>query len=214
MSEYFTQKCLIPNMTKEEATKAYDELGPSYDEYIAKIQYIGPGKTAEIAAELFPGDKSNVQILDLACGTGLVGQALRAAGFQHVDGVDPSSVSLQKAEEKQSYRKLVCSYIGDEGHRLPFDDSSYDLVTLAGGMGMNMVPCNGLHEMVRLAKPGGYAVNIFREEILTNVPEYKDRLEPLMDLLETEKKWKRLRRDIWPEYQVDRVGIINVHQIL
>ena len=61
--------------------------------------------------------------------------------------------------------------------------------------------------------PGGYIINIFREEILTSVDEYRDRLEPLMASLEVAGKWRRLRRDIYPEYQVDRVGVINVHQV-
>ena len=32
----------------------------------------------------------NFQILDVACGTGVVGQELKDAGYSNVDGLDPS----------------------------------------------------------------------------------------------------------------------------
>ncbi|XP_035824782.1 demethylmenaquinone methyltransferase [Aplysia californica] len=138
---------------------------------------------------------------------------LHEKGFRHIDGVDPSQGMLDVARTKGVYNNLICSYVGVEGSRLPFEDDTYDAVTLCGGMGQNMMPCAGVYEMIRVVKPGGYVVNLFREEILLSVEEYMDRLEPLMESLETQGKWKRLSRERYPEYQVDRVGIINVHQV-
>lgn len=52
-------------------------------------------------------------VLDVGCGTGIVGQALRAAGTAPVDGVDISPEMLAKAGEKRTddgdtvYRELI-----------------------------------------------------------------------------------------------------------
>ena len=39
---------------------------------------------------------------------------------------------------------MVCSYVGVEGKPLPVKDNSYDLVTVCGSMGQNMMPCSGV----------------------------------------------------------------------
>lgn len=212
----YQSKCLNPNMTPEETCQAWDEMAPEYNAYVAGIKYKGPEKVAEVAEGLFPdtADRANVKVMDLACGTGLVGEAMARLGFSTIDGVDPSPHSLSEAESKDVYRKMVCSYVGVEGKPLPVKDNSYDLVTVCGSMGQNMMPCSGVLEMMRLVRPGGYVINIFREEILTNVAEYKDRLEPLMAALEQQGAWRRVAREAWPGYHVGRVGIINVHQVL
>ena len=42
---------------------------------VSGMKYAAPHKTAELAAEMFQ-DKSNVRVLDLACGTGLVAESV------------------------------------------------------------------------------------------------------------------------------------------
>lgn len=212
MSEYVNNKCLKAGMTIEESVQAYADMAPDFNEYVAGIKYLAPNKTAELTSDLFP-DKRNVKILDLACGTGLVAESLHKLGFCHIDGVDPAQGMLDVARSKNVYNQLMCSYIGVGDSKLPLENDSYDAVTLCGGMGQNMMPCDGLHEMIRLVKPGGYIVNIFREEILSKVEEYVDRLEPLMESLQQQGKWTCVLRQKYPEYQVDKVGIINIHQI-
>ncbi|KAK7081146.1 hypothetical protein SK128_007098 [Halocaridina rubra] len=43
--------------------------------------------------------------------------------------------------------------------------------------------------------PRGLVVIVMRKEYLKEVPEYKDRLVPYMDLLEDDGKWKKNHND-------------------
>ncbi|XP_035824781.1 uncharacterized protein LOC118477430 [Aplysia californica] len=75
MSEYVNDKCLRVGMSREESVQAYNEMAPDFNEYVGGIKYIAPEKAADLTSELFP-DKSKEKILDLACGTGLVAEAV------------------------------------------------------------------------------------------------------------------------------------------
>ena len=51
-------------------------------------------------------DKS-VKILDVAAGTGRVGEYLHQLGYSNIDGTDISSKMLEKAKEKNVYQRLI-----------------------------------------------------------------------------------------------------------
>ena len=81
----------------------YDDWSNSYDEDITSWGYEAP----EVAARLL-GDRATpeVQILDVGCGTGRVGAALKELGFHDVFGVDLSSPSLDTAAATGAYRAV------------------------------------------------------------------------------------------------------------
>jgi predicted TPR repeat methyltransferase len=55
-----------------------------------------------------------VESLELACGTGLVGQALGEKGFRNIYGCDISEKMLEIAETKNIYRSLDQFELGQE----------------------------------------------------------------------------------------------------
>jgi hypothetical protein len=58
-------------------------------------------------------------------------------------------------------------------------------------------------------------VNITREEHLQHVDEYKNRLEPLMERLQADGKWKLVRRERFDDYfKGGNQGLLLVHQVL
>ena len=61
---------------------------------------------AESLAEQFIalGLDKGVEVLDVACGTGVVGEEIRAAGYTNVDGLDPSQGYLNGAMAKGIFR--------------------------------------------------------------------------------------------------------------
>lgn len=61
---------------------------------------------------------------------------------------------------------------------------------------------------------GGLILICTRLEYLETVPEYKDRLEPLMDKLEQEGKWKKVARIIEPNYYQEKEGITWKYEVL
>merc|ERR1711955_61712 len=70
---------------------------------------IEPETLAEQFIDL--GIDSNIEILDVACGTGVVGQELRDAGYNNVDGLDPSQGYLNGAMAKGIFRKVYKAFI-------------------------------------------------------------------------------------------------------
>ena len=53
-----------------------------------------------------PPKKRLCQVLDVACGTGVVGKEIQEAGYTLVDGLDPSRAYLEGAMDKGIFRWL------------------------------------------------------------------------------------------------------------
>ncbi|RUS84366.1 hypothetical protein EGW08_007898 [Elysia chlorotica] len=151
--------------------------------------------------------------MDLGCGTGLVGEALYASGFTQLDGLDPSQGMLDVARSKGIYGELYCAYVALGDEKLAIPDNTYDGLTICGSMGVNMVPPEGIYEMHRLVKPGGIIVNVVRQETVNEIEGFKDRLEPMMEQMEKDGKWKLVSRVLFPDYLVDQGGVIFTHQV-
>ncbi len=106
-------------------------------------------------AAVQPGDKA----LDLCCGTGDVAFALRAAGAE-VIGLDFSPAMLAVAERRAGHPPAApaaprLQFMAGDALRLPFDDASFDIVTIAYGLRNLESWERGLEEMTRVARPGG-----------------------------------------------------------
>lgn len=96
-----------------------------------------------------PGDAT----LDLGCGEGRVGVALRELGH-HVVGVDSSPSLAQLASEAGAYEQVV---VGNAA-ALPLRDDSFDLVVAFMSLqDMDDAP-GAVREAARLLRPGGRIV--------------------------------------------------------
>ncbi len=82
----------------------YDEWSSNYEDDTASWGYVAPSVAVELLAK---HASKQAQIIDVGCGTGLVGRALGAAGFHDVVGVDASSASLDLAAKTGCYRALT-----------------------------------------------------------------------------------------------------------
>ena len=78
---------------------------PYYDKELTDNQYVTPFRCAQILNDLIY-DKE-VKILDVGCGTGLSGTALRKFGFYQIDGLDFSKEMLKIASKKKIYNSLL-----------------------------------------------------------------------------------------------------------
>ncbi|GFO19652.1 Williams-Beuren syndrome chromosomal region 27 protein [Plakobranchus ocellatus] len=214
-TEHIFATFLNPEMGMEKAVNTYGAWANEYNKMLKDHEYGGPWAAASAIINKYQHvpDKSQIRIMDMACGTGLVAEDLKAHGFHNIDGVDPSQGMLQVAIEKGIYKNTWCAYVGT-GKQLPIEDNTYDALSIVGSMGANMMPCAGILEMIRLVKPGGLIVNVFREEILTIDEEYRGRLLPMMNRLEQEGKWKQVAVSRLEKYLVDKVGLVYVHEVL
>jgi len=116
-------------------------------------------RAAVRAAKVQRGDA----VLDLACGTGDLTQAFakrtRAAS---IVGADFTQEMLDLAEHKRDklHPELAArvSYTNADAMALPFDDASFDVVSIAFGIRNVQDPAAALSEMHRVLRPGGRAV--------------------------------------------------------
>ena len=94
----------------------------------------------------------NAEIIDVGCGTGLVGENLKAKDFIYFDGIDISEDMLEIAKSR-GYRNLL---LGSLNNRLPVLDNAYDTAMCVGVFTHGHVSSEGFNELCRIVKPGGY----------------------------------------------------------
>lgn len=105
----------------------YDDWARTYDATLQSWQYRAPEDAADLLApHLAPG----MRALDVGCGTGQLGQALRARAALGLDGLDISAASLALARKRGIYDQLHQHDLQDIP--LQVSDSSYDIAASVG----------------------------------------------------------------------------------
>lgn len=100
-------------------------------------------------------------ILDLGCGTGLLGRELRSFGFEHLCGLDVSTASLALAETAGTYHSLHRKELGQP---LDFASNSFAALVASGVFTRRQVPLDALDEVLRVLRPGGLFIVVLRVE--------------------------------------------------
>ncbi len=100
-------------------------------------------------------------VLDVGCGTGIVGVSLREGGIKIVDGIDISPQMLTEAGKKKIkddvsvYRRLIAA---DLTRNLDIPDSQYAGLISAGTFTHGHLGPDSLDELWRVAAPGALCV--------------------------------------------------------
>ena len=102
-------------------------------------------------------------VLDVGCGTGLVGRELRARGFEgRLVGLDLSESSLDIARQAGGYDELAPA---DLQQPLPVADDAHDAVVCVGVMTYLPDVEATWRELARVAHPDGLVVLTQREDL-------------------------------------------------
>ena len=101
------------------------------------------------------------KIIDVGCGTGLVGENLKAKDFIYFDGIDISKDMLSIAKSR-GYRNL---FLGSLNKQLPVLDDAYDAAMCIGVFTHGHVSSDGFNELCRIVKPGGYVCFTINEGV-------------------------------------------------
>ncbi len=165
-----------------EVAQRYDAWAQAYDADLASWSYQAPAVVADTVLTRQPAAGS---VLDVGCGTGLVGQALRARGFTgRLLGLDISQASLDLARQGGTYDSLRAA---DLQQRLYLDDDSVDAVVCVGVMTYLPEVEAVWREFARLARPGGLVVVTQREDLWTD-----RECQAVVDRLQGEGVWTAL----------------------
>jgi len=134
----------------DEAQEFYQGWAEGYDAEVAENEYITPQRCAE--ALIRHAAAPWAPIMDLGCGTGVSGLALKAAGFECIDGYDFSPAMLDKAAEKSLYRDLR---IADLSKPLEIAEGVYQNAAAIGCVTPECMPPTVLDEILSKLPQGG-----------------------------------------------------------
>ncbi len=165
-----------------EVADRYNEWANGYDDDLTSWSYQAPTVVAATVVSRHPEAGS---VLDVGCGTGLVGRALRTRGFTgQILGLDISQASIEIAQQGGAYDSVEQA---DLQQRLPFEDDSVDAVVCVGVMTYLPEVEAVWREFARVARPGGLVVATQREDLW-----HTRGCQAVVDRLQDEGMWAPL----------------------
>ncbi|XP_022238227.1 methyltransferase-like protein 27 isoform X2 [Limulus polyphemus] len=189
----FMEECLREK-SPEEAKKFYANWAANYDNEVKEVEYNGP----ELFAKSFPklNVPRNAEIIDIAAGTGALGEKLNAMGYKYIDALDGTPEMLDIARKKNVYRNF-CQFLMGCGYESPIKDGTYDVAISCGAIGQGHIPYNAFYEIIAMVKQGGLIC------WLANDPsegEDEESFKTVMADLTDSGKWKVFQEPIRLEY--------------
>jgi len=139
----------------EQVRSMFAEIAPRYDflNHTLSLNIDRRWRRLVIKAVAEQLDRPDAAALDLCCGTGDL--SLELGAHARTIGVDFCHPMLQLATEKVRQARLPVELIEGDALRVPFADSTFDVVTVAFGLRNVDGTQEGLREIYRLLKPGG-----------------------------------------------------------
>jgi len=143
--------------------QTFNTFADTFESVLGRLKYCGP----QLVRDYLDGQNispSSLSVLDLGCGTGMVGEAANPYARELV-GVDLSPAMLERAATKQLYRQLHQSDIAEF---LRTSGEQYDLITCMD----TFIYLGRLEEVLALIrqnlKPGG--ILLFSTEKMSGPP--------------------------------------------
>ncbi len=141
-------------MPSVDARELFAPLGPSYDRVGATLSFGQDPRWRRFLVSRLPRDGGHV--LDVATGTGLVAAELIRRGFD-VTGVDQSTEMLARARQRFGTR---VDLVESSAETLPFDDATFDHLTVTYLLRYVDDPGATLAELARVVRPGGVVASL------------------------------------------------------
>ena len=138
----------------EQTRAMYDRWAEIYDSDLTNVEYQQPKRCARALVNQTGNLK--IKILDVGCGTGLSGLALKEVGFKEIDGCDLSQGMLDRAAELDVYDKLFSCDLNQPLTSIV--DSAYDALTCVGVFSFGHIAADAVVELLRITKPGGFII--------------------------------------------------------
>ena len=111
-----------PSASAGYVTRLFDDYADRFDAHLSQLAYRIPALIRDAVVDVAGSDQLGWRIMDLGCGTGQCGEALRPLATS-LSGVDLSPRMIAKSRERNIYDSLMAGSIEDalEGQEQSFD---------------------------------------------------------------------------------------------
>ena len=151
---------LTESENKEKLLDVYQKWASLYDkDNDDELGTVSQPNSVQIF-ERYVKDKTTY-IIDVGCGTGLVGLQLNKLGYKNFDGVDISKEMIDIAIDR-GYGSLL---LGNLNETLPVESNKYEAALCVGVFTHGHVGPNRLKELARIVKPGGVVCFTVNEDV-------------------------------------------------
>ena len=178
--KFYDNLDLSNNQNEGDLMNVYQEWAADYDDDNDNLLgTVSQPMSVQILQEYVKNKE--LKIIDVGCGTGLVGRELERAGFVNFDGIDISKEMIDIAK-RRGYSNL---FIGSLNNKLPFTDGEYDAALCVGVFTHGHIGSDRLDELVRIVKPGGIICFTINEGVYASYG-----FNSKIKRLESEHVWK------------------------
>ncbi|MCY2686120.1 bifunctional demethylmenaquinone methyltransferase/2-methoxy-6-polyprenyl-1,4-benzoquinol methylase UbiE [Salinimicrobium sp. TH3] len=155
---------------KKQVEQMFDTISTNYDGLNRVISFGIDVKWRKKVIEMVSATNPE-SVLDIATGTGDLAISLAKTGAKRIVGLDLSEGMLAVGREKIADEKLTgkIEMIQGDSEALPFEDNSFDAITVAFGVRNFENLEKGLSEIFRVLKKGGIFV-ILETSVPTKFP--------------------------------------------
>jgi len=145
------------DLSKQPAQVAamFDEVSTRYDRTNAVLS-VGNAALWRVATTRAVAPRAGETILDVAAGTGTSSASLARNGASVV-AADFSEGMIEVGRQRQAGNPFI-RFVQADAMALPFDDDSFDAVTISFGLRNIVDPKKALAEFYRVVRPGGRVV--------------------------------------------------------
>lgn len=136
---------------------------------------------------------SEIEVLDVGCGTGRTSEYIANTYHSHVTALDAHPVMLEKAAKRFEKCPYPIKLVEGNVEELPFSDNSFDMIIAESVTAFTNIPVT-LSEYYRVLKPGGKLIDIEMTSEMKLIPEAIEEIKQLYGTKQvlTESEWTEL----------------------
>jgi ubiquinone/menaquinone biosynthesis C-methylase UbiE len=183
----------MPATQYDQLLKRYAEYAPVYDRRWGRYSRATLTRALDAVVQLVP-ESGHINLLDVACGTGIFADMLRKEiPCIHIAGVDLSADMLMKFRDRFAGEERITAHTGS-AENLPFDDGCFDILTCNNAFHLIADATAALREFRRVIRPGGHVVIVdwcrdflpmkALHAYLRNFGKHPRRMRPLREMVE------------------------------
>lgn len=159
---------------QEETNAFYSDWAETYDAEVIANGYRSPARCADALARVV--GHTDIKILEIGCGTGFAGAALRTRGFSNISGTDPNPDMLALAKKRNVYTENWPTNLNDP---YPFAQGTYSAIAAIGVIGSGAAPASVLEQALDALGASGLMVFSFNDHTLDS-PTYTRALDRVL----------------------------------